>query len=59
MKLKDFLKKYFPKFVVEGFETYYTDDNELFYSVRCANNIILNIGEEDLKQASSDNRYIY
>lgn len=59
MKLKDFIKKYFPNFKIEGFETYYSDDNELFYLVRCANNIVLNIGEEDLLQASSNNYYIY
>ena len=58
MKIKDFIKKYFPNFKINRFETYRSDDNELFYLIKCENNIVINVSEEDLKQASSDN-YIY
>ena len=58
MKIKDFIKKYFPNFKINGFETYRSDDNELFYLIKCENNIVINVSEKDLKQASSDN-YIY
>ena len=58
MKIKDSIKKYFPNFTTNGSETYRSDDNELFYLIKCENNIVINVSEEDLKQASSDN-YIY
>ena len=58
MKIKDFIKKYFPNFKINVFETYRSDDNELFYLIKCENNIVINVSEEDLKQASSDN-YMY
>lgn len=59
MNIVKFIRKYFPTLVIEGYEVYRTLDDDKYYKVKCEGNIIINVGEEDLIEASSNPFYVF